>query len=44
MCEVQGTINRIKASLEAHIPKSTVSIVPTSTGMYSGTSPDKDIS
>ena len=31
MCEVQETINRIKVSLEAHIPKSTVSIVPTST-------------
>jgi ferrous-iron efflux pump FieF len=31
MCEVQETIDRIKASLEAHIPKSTVSIVPTST-------------
>ena len=44
MSEVQEIINRIKASLEAHIPKSTVSIVPTSTGMYSGTSPDKDIS
>ncbi len=29
MCEVQETINRIKASLEAHIPHSTVSIVPT---------------
>ena len=33
MCEVQGIINRIKASLEAHIPKSTVSIVPTSTSV-----------
>ena len=31
MCEVQEIIDRIKASLEAHIPKSTVSIVPTST-------------
>jgi cation diffusion facilitator family transporter len=31
MCTVQATIDRIKASLEAHIPKSTVSIVPTST-------------
>jgi len=31
MCEVQETIDRIKASLEAHIPKSAVSIVPTST-------------
>jgi len=30
MCEVQEIINRIKASLEAQIPKSTVSIVPTS--------------
>jgi ferrous-iron efflux pump FieF len=37
MCEVQEIINRIKASLEAHIPKSTVSIVPTSTGACSGT-------
>jgi cation diffusion facilitator family transporter len=32
MCEVQETINRIKTSLEVHIPKSTVSIVPTSPG------------
>ena len=31
MCEVQQIIDRIKASLEAEIPKSTVSIVPTST-------------
>jgi ferrous-iron efflux pump FieF len=31
MCEVQTTIDRIKASLEAQIPKSAVSIVPTST-------------
>jgi len=29
LCEVQETINRIKASLEANIPHSTVSIVPT---------------
>jgi divalent metal cation (Fe/Co/Zn/Cd) transporter len=33
MCEVQEIINRIKVSLEAHIPKSTVSIVPTSTSV-----------
>jgi cation diffusion facilitator family transporter len=39
MCEVQKTIDRIKASLEAHIPKSTVSIVPTSTASCSGTQP-----
>jgi cation diffusion facilitator family transporter len=32
MCEVQEVIDRIKASLEAEIPKSTVSVVPTSTG------------
>lgn len=32
MCEVQEIIDRIKASLEAHIPKSKVSIVPTSSG------------
>jgi ferrous-iron efflux pump FieF len=32
MCDVQTTIDRIKASLEAEIPKSKVSIVPTSTG------------
>lgn len=31
MCEVQETIDRIKASLEAQIPKSKVSIVPTRT-------------
>jgi cation diffusion facilitator family transporter len=31
MCEVQEIIDRIKASIEAQIPKSTVSIVPTST-------------
>lgn len=30
MCEVQETINRIKSSLEANIPKSSVSVVPTS--------------
>jgi len=33
MCEVQQTIDRIKASLEAEIPKSKVSIVPTSTSV-----------
>jgi divalent metal cation (Fe/Co/Zn/Cd) transporter len=32
MCEVQEVIDRIKASIEAEIPKCTVSIVPTSTG------------
>ena len=37
MCEVQEIIDRIKASLEAQIPKSTVSIVPTSTGACGGT-------
>jgi len=31
MCEVQRIINRIKVSLEAHIAKSSVSVVPTST-------------
>jgi ferrous-iron efflux pump FieF len=31
MCEVQQVIDRIKVSLEAQIPKSTVSLVPTST-------------
>jgi ferrous-iron efflux pump FieF len=31
MCEIQTIIDRIKASLESEIPKSTVSIVPTST-------------
>jgi ferrous-iron efflux pump FieF len=30
MGEVQAIINRIKVSLEAHIPKSSVSVVPTS--------------
>jgi cation diffusion facilitator family transporter len=30
MCEVQEIINRIKVSLEAHIAKSSVSVVPTS--------------
>jgi cation diffusion facilitator family transporter len=39
MCEVQEIIDRIKASLEAHIPKSMVSIVPTSSGSCSGTLP-----
>jgi len=33
MCEVQQVIDRIKVSIEAQIPKSTVSIVPTSTGV-----------
>lgn len=39
MCEVQEIINRIKISLEAHIPKSSVSLVPTSPTVYEGTSP-----
>jgi len=30
MCDVQETVNRIKSSLEANIPKSSVSVVPTS--------------
>ncbi len=30
MCEIQETINRIKSSLEANIPKSSVSVVPAS--------------
>jgi cation diffusion facilitator family transporter len=33
MCEVQEVINRIKASLETHIPKSRVSVVPTSSAV-----------
>ena len=33
MSEVQATINRIKAALESKIPKSTVSIVPTTVDM-----------
>jgi cation diffusion facilitator family transporter len=33
MGEVQGAINRIKASLEKNIPKSCVSVVPTDTDM-----------
>jgi cation diffusion facilitator family transporter len=37
MCEVQEIIDRIKASLEAQIPKSTVSIVPTSMHACKGT-------
>jgi ferrous-iron efflux pump FieF len=37
MHEVQETIDRIRASLEAHIPKSRVSIVPTSAGSGGGT-------
>jgi len=40
MCEVQEAINRIRTSLEKNIPKSSVSIVPTSTPvcMVQGTS------
>ena len=33
MCEVHGIINRIKVSLEAHIAKSSVSVVPTSSAV-----------
>jgi ferrous-iron efflux pump FieF len=40
MCEVQEVIDRIRASLEAQIPKSKVSIVPTSTGACRGTLPE----
>jgi cation diffusion facilitator family transporter len=39
MCEVQDIINRIKVSLEAHIPKSSVSVVPTIPAVCKGTSP-----
>jgi hypothetical protein len=39
MCEVQDVINRIKVSLEAHIAKSSVSVVPTSTAVCEGTIP-----
>jgi cation diffusion facilitator family transporter len=39
MCEVQEIINRIKSSLEAHIPKSSVSIVPASSAVCGGTFP-----
>jgi ferrous-iron efflux pump FieF len=39
MCEVQEVIDRIRTSIEAQIPKSTVSIVPTSTGACGGTPP-----
>jgi divalent metal cation (Fe/Co/Zn/Cd) transporter len=41
MCEVQEIIDRIRASLEAQIPKSKVSIVPTSTGACRGKLPEK---
>ncbi|MFA4859629.1 cation diffusion facilitator family transporter [Methanoregula sp.] len=36
MCEVQESINRIKMALEENIPRSSVSIVPTSVPMSSG--------
>jgi cation diffusion facilitator family transporter len=39
MNEVQDIINRIKVSLEAHIPKSSVSVVPTCPVAGDGTSP-----
>ncbi|MDO8872979.1 MAG: hypothetical protein Q7V05_09660 [Methanoregula sp.] len=39
MCEVQEIINRIKVSLEAHISKSSVSVVPTSPAVCKGTIP-----
>jgi len=40
MCEVQEIIDRIRVSLEAQIPKSKVSIVPTSSGACRGILPD----
>lgn len=40
MCDVQGSIDRIKASLEEKIPHSSVSVVPTSTPGY-GNVPEK---
>jgi cation diffusion facilitator family transporter len=39
MCEVQEIINRIKVSLEAHISKSSVSVVPTSSAACEGSIP-----
>jgi divalent metal cation (Fe/Co/Zn/Cd) transporter len=39
MCEVQEVINRIKVSLEAHISKSSVSVVPTSSAACEGSIP-----
>jgi ferrous-iron efflux pump FieF len=39
MCEVQGIIDRIKVSLEAHIEKSSVSVVPTSSAVCNGVIP-----
>jgi len=39
MCEVQEIINRIKVSLENYIPKSSVSVVPTSTPACEGSIP-----
>jgi len=42
MCEVQGIINRIKVSLEAHIAKSSVSVVPTSSAVCEITIPPPD--
>ena len=39
MCEVQEIINRIKVSLEAHISRSSVSVVPTSPAVCERTVP-----
>jgi divalent metal cation (Fe/Co/Zn/Cd) transporter len=39
MGEVQAIINRIKISLESHIPKSSVSVVPTSPSLSDETLP-----
>jgi len=39
MCDVQAIINRIKSSLETHIPKSSVNVVPTSSAVCGGTIP-----
>ena len=39
MCEVQDIINRIKVSLEAHIAKSSVSVIPTSSTVCKCTIP-----
>jgi ferrous-iron efflux pump FieF len=43
MSEVQGTINRIRNSLEAHIPRSSVSIVPTDAPVRDGMHRDSPV-
>jgi ferrous-iron efflux pump FieF len=43
MSEVQDTINRIRCSLEAHIPKSSVSVVPTDTPVPDGMHSDSSV-